>query len=203
MPIKINGQTSGSVTLSAPDTGSDVTLSLPGSNLDLAAIPQANISNLTTDLASKLPIAGGKILQIVRATDSTQRSTTSTSYVDVTGMSVTITPQKNNSAIIIAAIFSGEVSSALDATNLAGYQITDASNNSLSGAADFRIGSQNVTGTSNRAVQASCNLWGYSTPATVSAVTYKLRFRVFAANYTNLVRNDQTVGQLYAIEVSA
>ena len=32
MPVKINGATSGSVTLAAPATGSDVTLTLPGSS---------------------------------------------------------------------------------------------------------------------------------------------------------------------------
>ncbi len=45
------------------------------------------------DGAAWQAIAGGKILQVVRATDSTSRSTTSTSFVDVTGMTVTITPQ--------------------------------------------------------------------------------------------------------------
>lgn len=53
MPIKVNGATSGSVTLAAPATGTDVTLTLPGSSVDLAAIPQANVAGLTSDLAAK------------------------------------------------------------------------------------------------------------------------------------------------------
>ena len=42
-------------------------------------------------------VGGGKVLQVVRATDSTQRTTNNTDWEDVTGMSVTITPQKSNS----------------------------------------------------------------------------------------------------------
>ena len=53
MPVKINGATSGSVSLAAPASGSDVTLTLPGTSVDLAAIPQANVANLTSDLAAK------------------------------------------------------------------------------------------------------------------------------------------------------
>jgi hypothetical protein len=76
-------------------------------------IPQSSVTNLTTDLADKVayPSGGsngdalikdgtaalwgtaGKILQVVRATDSTNRSTTSTSFVDAT-LSVTISPTK-------------------------------------------------------------------------------------------------------------
>ncbi|HEY7821527.1 MAG TPA: hypothetical protein VIG24_01775, partial [Acidimicrobiia bacterium] len=41
-------------------------------------------------------LTSGKILQVVRATDGTNRTTTSTSFVDAS-ISVTITPQKNDS----------------------------------------------------------------------------------------------------------
>ncbi len=44
------------------------------------------------------PVGGGKVLQVVRETDSSLRTTNSTSFVDVAGMSVTITPQKSDSA---------------------------------------------------------------------------------------------------------
>lgn len=38
MPVKINGSTSGSVTLAAPATGTDVTLTLPGSDATVATL---------------------------------------------------------------------------------------------------------------------------------------------------------------------
>jgi len=182
MPIKVNGLTTGSVTLAAPDTGSDVTMTLPGSSLDLSA-----------ELASKLPIAGGKILQIVRATDSTTRITTSTSLVDAS-ISVTITPQKNDSAILVIWSFGASHQSTSD---YARYQITDNSNNALSGAENGFFGSSTTSD-----LFALQMLIGYSTPSTTNSTTYKGRFSVFASG-TARVENASITGQMYAIEVSA
>ena len=188
--VKINGTTSGSVSLEAPASGSDVTLTLPGTTM-----------NLGTELASKLPIAGGKILQIVRATDNTQRSTTSTSLVDVTGMSVTITPQYNNSAILIVATFLAGIESPANVSSLGFFAITDSSNNGISGAQSFEFGE--ASNTLETRIRVYQTLVAYATPATTSATTYKLRFRVTSASAQIYVINEQPVGSMYAIEVSA
>jgi len=186
MPIKVNGLTSGSVTLAAPDTGSDVTVSLPGVSGEL------------------LPLAGGKILQIVRATDTTNRSTTSTSYVDVTGLSVTITPQKSDSAILLLVSANVGVSRVTTTASLIAFaQITDASNNEISGAqahvSGIQTGSTNVVDDNFLAL----NMFAYATPATTSPVTYKTRFRTDTSNVQITFRNSQVTAQMYAIEVSA
>ena len=191
--VKINGTTSGSVSLEAPASGSDVTLTLPGTTM-----------NLGTELASKLPIAGGKILQIVRATDSTNRSTTSTSFVDVTGMSVTITPQKSDSAIIVFA--SGNMNNAWSTAGgqVSKLQLADSSNNALSGAEDVFVGPINVSGTGTRSIYLAFTLWAYVTPATTSAVTYKMRFARNTADLDSVtIENSRVTGQIFAIEVSA
>jgi hypothetical protein len=134
---------------------------------------------------------GGKILQIIRATNATNQTTSSTSFVDITGLSVTITPQQNTSTILIfASVFVVSV----NAGGAAQFQITDASNNAISGAEQFQL---------QVAAQVSqLTAIAYATPATTSAVTYKLRFRSESAG-TNDVRNATNTGQIYAIEVSA
>ena len=173
---------------------------------DFTAGEVLSAADLNDTFAAKLDLAGGKILQIVRATDSTERTTTSTSYVDVTGMSVTITPQRSNSAIIIAAIFYGQTEgeNTSQVQNLSRYRITDASNNAISGAQDVIIGTQNYNAPAgNHSFVAPVNMWGYATPATTSAVTYKLRFMANGANMTAFIRNNLSTGQMYAIEVSA
>lgn len=48
MPVKINGTTSGSVTLAAPATGSDVTLTLPGSTGTVALTTGAGLQFITS-----------------------------------------------------------------------------------------------------------------------------------------------------------
>lgn len=143
----------------------------------------------------------GKVLQVVRATDTTDRSTTSTSFVDVTGMSVTITPQKSTSSIIVMATFYGVFSANTTASRSALFQLTDSSNVALSGAqnVDFAL----VGTGASVSLYSPLVLVGYVSPATLSAVTYKMRFKVNATPTSAVVTNSQQTGQLYAIEVSA
>lgn len=183
--IKINGESSGSTTITAPATGGDESI------------------ELSTVLDSKLPIAGGKILQIVRATDSTDRTTTSISMVDVTGMSVTITPQKSDSALFIFSVCRAENRSSLTTATYGLAQITDSGNNAISGAELVVFGNNGYTASGTRTNDAHLIMWGYATPATTSAVTYKVRFRSDTGNNTVSMLNSIVTGQMYAIEVSA
>jgi hypothetical protein len=149
-------------------------------------------ADLNDTFASKLDLAGGKILQVVRATDSTNRSTSSTSYVDAS-LSVTITPQKSDSAIFV--IWSHQSAPSNGALQFA--QLTDNSNNALSGAEGI------VTGSSANSFNTVSVIVGYSTPATTSATTYKARFRTGNAIQVCNLLNATITGQLFAIEVSA
>jgi len=169
-----------------------MSLELSGNGV-VTGLNSVGSSDLGTVLGSKLDLAGGKILQIVRATDSTQRTTTSTSFVDAS-ISVTITPQKNDSAVLLlwsASFFRVAANEYLLAA------ITDNSNNVLSGAERSGLGS-------TAAAELLCTvvLVGYATPATTSATTYKGRFRSSTGNTVRL-DNSTTTAQLYAIEVSA
>jgi hypothetical protein len=135
---------------------------------------------------------GGKILQIVRATDSTARTTTSTTSVDAS-ISVTITPQKSDSIILLIWVFMTFRSTAGEYGN---FEITDNSNNLLSGAERAQSGSGAIS------FASLLTMIGYSTPATTSATTYKGRF--YSNNATTVaIGNNNNTGQLYAIEVSA
>ena len=165
--VRLYGATSGYLELQAPDVGPDAALVLPSTGF-------------------------GKVLQIVRATDPTQRTTTSISNVDAS-ISVTITPQKSDSAIIV--IWSGVVQTP-DGNAYTRLAVTDASNNGLSGAENTLIYDVNT-----QSIRTSFVLMGYSTPATTSATTYKGRFSASSGTAT-LVNNNST-GQMYAIEVAA
>jgi hypothetical protein len=134
---------------------------------------------------------GGKVLQVVRATDTTSRSTTSTSYVD-TNFNITITPQRSDSAIIIAVFVLLQVAGATQSQSR--LAITDNSN------VDLAECMTNVGGTNSSTAQTT---WGYSTPGTTSATTYKTRLKSGSGSITALSANDDITGQLYAIEVAA
>ena len=149
-------------------------------------------------------IAGlGKIVQIVRATDSTNRNTTSTSFVDVAGMSVTITPNKSDSAVILLVFGRLNQFNATDDDMLTFYQITDSSNNPIVGAEALRFGTYQLSGSGTRQFSTALSIAAYATPATTSAVTYKLRFRSNTGNVTTELRGDLNTSQMFAIEVAA
>ena len=140
----------------------------------------------------------GKVLQVVRATDTTNRSTTSTSFVDAS-ISVTITPQRNTSTILVMWIVNSQGDRASASETYHALSITDSSNNALSGAESSIIG----TGNSLLESRFNSTLIGYSTPATLAATTYKGRFRSTNASITARLQNATQTGQMYAIEVSA
>ena len=157
----------------------------------------ANYPGVSLALANHIDDLPSAVLQIVRATDTTARTTTSGTFVDVTGMSVTITPQKVDSALLIIGTCRAMVSVASPGSNNAYLQLTDSSNTGLSGAEDIQIGN-------NAAIRAwqYITLIAYATPATISPVTYKMRFKVGNADSIYL-SNDNCTGQMYAIEVRA
>jgi hypothetical protein len=146
-------------------------------------------------------VAGGKILQVVRATDSTARSTTSTSFVDAS-LSVTITPTKATSTLLVLHIANAYVAMASAGVRRGVYQITDSSNVALDGAQGQYVGLSLSYYGSNEFL-SSLAVIGYAAPATTSPVTYKARFRVEASGVTTQLANNLNTGQLYAIEVSA
>jgi hypothetical protein len=148
----------------------------------------ADYPTVSLALAEHIDDFGGKVLQVVRATDATDRTITSSSLVDISGLTVTITPQKNTSAVILIStlqVFTG--------TGLARLTIADSANNPISGAQD--------------ALQSSTNIYyyttlvAYATPATTSAVTYKVRGRTAAGTLS--IFGTNSASQMYAIEVSA
>ena len=155
----------------------------------------ANYPSLGQQLAEDVEdaIAARTILQIVRATDTTQRTTTSASFVDVTGLSVTITPSATTNKVILIGIVL-----ALNAgANYSYYQITDSSNVAITGAESMRAG----TGAAGTAVFPTTFI-AYASPGTVSATTYKVRFMSENGGSTSAFNNTNT-GQIYAIEVAA
>jgi hypothetical protein len=159
-------------------------------------------ADLNDTFGSKLNLAGGKILQIVRATDSTERTTTSTAFVDVTGMSVTITPQKSDSAILVIATGRAQVVNNSGTGVIGIISITDSSDNSITG--DHAITVTGFAAASAITHQTPFFIVGYATPATTSSVTYKMRFRTTTGSGTEVqILNQTATGQVYAIEVSA
>jgi len=158
----------------------------------------ADSSAVTTSLDYKVAqleaISHGKILQVVRATDTTERITTSQTIVDAS-ISVTITPSSASSSIII--IWTARAEADSGSSELGRLQITDSSNNQISGAEDHAFGNKST----DDALTALCVI-AFDSPATTSATTYKGRF-AGAGGATCKLRNAGVTGQMIALEVGA
>jgi hypothetical protein len=146
------------------------------------------------DGSSWAAIAGGKILQVVRATDSTTRSTTSATFVDA-NISVTITPTAATSDILLMWTAVAQNFGGTPATVV--LQIADSTNTAISGAEALKW---EISGGGTS--YWSFNAIAYDSPATTSATTYKGRFRRVYGGTVALMNADN-IGQLFAIEVGA
>ena len=162
--------------------------------------PVANGAQDIEDLALAVEttvsgLGGGKIVQVVRATDSTIRTTTSTSFVDA-NLSVTITPTSATSTILL--LWTAYFTNGSGSPRYGFAAITDSSNVDIQSAESQAIGiDTNVTNYNALA------FFGYDSPATTSATTYKARFRTANATNTVTLGNNGRTGQLIAMEVGA
>ena len=137
--------------------------------------------NLTSD---QLP--AGSVLQVVSATRDTAFSTPSTTFTDIVGMSVSITPSSTNSKIfVIASILQGVGSDATPYINLVrdSTAIAQATDPPAGGPATLinRVRDNNDID--------STLLTFLDSPNTTSATTYKLQVRILGSNTFYLNRN--------------
>ena len=169
--LKLKTPGGGSVSFNATDTANDVTLTVPASNAsvltDSSNIPAAN-------LTGSLPAGmGGKVLQVLQAVKSDAFSTTSTSLVDVSGLSVSITPSSTSSKILVhvdlllsASYFIGHAQLVRNSTLI--YRADSAGNRPI----DSITFAQNP---SNDGIMQRSSIMYLDSPSTTSATTYKVQ----------------------------
>jgi hypothetical protein len=139
-------------------------------------------------VASQLPIAaGGKVLQVVSATKTDTSSTSSTGFVDISGLSVSITPSATSSKILVM------------------YSVSGTANIGNSGV-KFRLlrGSTGIYENGGMSFQgSSVNSFCFvhqsaqtlDSPSTTSATTYKLQFANTGGTTSYINRTENNVGK--------
>jgi hypothetical protein len=129
--------------------------------------------------------SAGQVIQVLSATDSTQRSTTSTSYVTASNtLSVTITPSSASNKILIL------VSSAVtaDSNDIGSYTIFRGATN-ITGANGF-----GVTRDAGGGAQCNIGINFLDSPNTTSATTYQVYMKVTGnAAYLNAGSRTGTI----------
>ena len=174
--VVIAGNTSGSVTLSAPDVAGTTTLTLPS-------------TSGTVVTTNTLP--AGSVLQVVQTVKTdTFSTTTAASWVDITGMSVTITPSSSSNKILV--MFNCEISN--NNTIIYSKLVRNSTDIVVGDAAGSRP--RVTVGSNYNSAEATIDIQHQSftyldSPATTSSVTYKLQLfsAVTSTSYVN--RSDR------------
>lgn len=191
-----NGLTGGAGSALAVNTdGSTLEINSDAVRVKDAGITSAKLASslaiATLNVSTTLQFAGFnllKILQIVQSTQNTAANYNSSSFVD-TAITVSITPKINTSQILILAFFtSGQAAGdtgfftiARNSTNLGG-------SNGLA-----RILANN---------EDAMSLGYLDSPATISAITYKIQYKnVSASGSNNVPSATNTTAIIMAIEI--
>ena len=135
---------------------------------------------------------GGGIIQVVQTVKQDQFTTSSTSYVDVTGMSATITPKFSTSKILVMVMTTVQQNGSRTRFDIH----NSTSGGRISGSTN---GMQGAEGTS---INLPCHMSFLHSPATTSATTYKLQM-LNTGGSTSYFNASTHTGTMTLMEVSA
>ena len=140
----------------------------------------------------------GTVLQVVTATDSTERSTTSTSYVTGSNtLSVAITPSSSSNKIYITSTFEAGTSDTGNTSTL--YTLYRGSTNLSANIQGFsRI---YFSGLGTHASQINQSIQILDSPNTTSATTYQIYMKGIGGN-TLYFNKSGVTGSITAMEIA-
>jgi len=189
MSIVLQGSTSGSVTLQEPAVAGTTVLDLPAVSGTVLTTGSSGQS------IPKAALPTGSVLQVVSTTKTDTFSTTSTSFTDITGLSVSITPTSASSKILVFYSFqitfvgavTGSFSRLMRNSTAIGIGDADGSRSRATLAA-YAGDSAGINGSGVH----STNF--LDSPATTSATTYKVQmFTQSGTSYINRTVGDADV----------
>ncbi len=171
------------------------------------------LNNLSLSAVTSLPAGvGGKVLQVVQTTKTDRFSTSSSSLVDITGLSVTITPSSASSKILIMFTLGSLQNNANSSRAFA--SLIRGSTAIIIG--DAGTGHEHTIGVclrsnSGQDTQLSQSFQFLDSPSTTSATTYKIQATVGSDGgnaqingaYSQTVEQANTASTIIAMEIGA
>jgi hypothetical protein len=180
--ISVAGDVSGAISIAAPSAAGSGVLTLPTGTDTL--VGKATTDTLTNKSIAATQLTGtiaaaalpaGSVLQVVSTTKTSVFSSTAVStWTDITGLTVSITPSSTSNKILV----SFSINAVSNVNNIFIRLVRNSTAICIGDAASTRTQSSSgnfYTNANSRAVQTGSNLY-LDSPSTVSATTYKLQF---------------------------
>ena len=157
-------------------------------------------NNNTISAITSLPaaITTGKVLQIVSDTTTDTTTVGSTTFTDVTGLSVSITPAATSSKILLIASMSGR--NHIESNALKEYKLAFLRDSSIvyqKYAYDIEAG----LGANSKVVTPIQDLSFLDSPSSTSSLTYKVQMAVSNVSNNTFIQ-ARTTSSLIAMEVA-
>ena len=186
-----NAKLAGSITGDKIATGQ-----ITGNLIATNAISQNNIVSVNASVVSvgtlpKTRLPAGSVLQVVSNTKTDTFSTTSTSYVDITGLSVSITPISATSKIFITVDLG---CSAASGTRTEFQLVRNSTAIGIGDDAGSRTRGNAAVNPAGPAGMVNAGFSYLDSPATTSATTYKVQIAFIdnsGTTYINRTVNDE------------
>ena len=160
-------------------------------------------STQSTGIKWAAPAGGGKILQVVSATYSTETTIASTTYTD-TGLSLSITPSSSSSKVLVLVQqFTQRYSNTTGGG--AGINLLRGSTTIYSSATRNSAGYMSAGGATSMNLMVMTPLTYLDSPATTSAVTYKTQLAALFTNNggTAVAQGEGNTSTITLLEVGA
>jgi hypothetical protein len=143
---------------------------------------------------------GGKVLQVVQATYSTETSTSSTSYT-ATGLTVNITPSSATSKVLVLASQQYCVIGNNSSSYLGGISLFRDSTNILERKSDSHGGLNNAISNGPQVMGVS-DLTYLDSPATTSTIAYNTKM-IFQTGNIMRVQHTNSTSSIVCLEIGA
>ena len=176
------------------------------------ALPSSFTAGDVLTAANMNLLRGGfRILQVASTTKTDTFTLNSATYTDVTGLSVSITPQTTTNKILVLCALNGVNDVGTDPNSI--QLVRDSTAIAIGDAAGSRVRASTTFAGQDNNTLASAVIVYLDSPATTSATTYKIQIRANqGANFTavNRCENDtdsslssRTASTIAVLEVSA
>jgi hypothetical protein len=159
--------------------------------------PAVNTESILDTSVTAAKLAAGTILQIQRGVDTVDATSTSSSFAN-TGLSVTITPIRASSNILLLCTFASSISGS-GTNNQYQVRIVQGASTVVQGAQNIRMG---IDGATFSTLFGPTTIGAFVAAGSTSARTFTLQLARIVGG-TATIRNTESTSQIFAIEIGA